>query len=108
MWIFTNRGFLSVVADRNHKNSMMVRARFNGDIEEIFGADAPVVETPFADYRFRCTVSRTKVAEIVSKMVKAIDYDNFKSSVDNKVRAGDYMRVWSVMIAAQEREAGDE
>lgn len=104
MWIFTNRGFLSVVADRNNKTNLLVRARFAGDIEAIFGDGVKVKETPTADYRFRASIHRMTVADAIINAVAGIGYDNFKDSVKNSARKGDYMRVWSVMHQAQERE----
>lgn len=81
---------------------MHIRARMKGDIEAVFpGAD--VIETPKADYRYRTSVARERVAEAVSRMVREIDYDNFKNSVDDADRRDDYIKVWEVMWQAQRR-----
>ena len=50
MWIFTTRGFLSIVEDRQNTDRPMARARFQGDIQAIFGP-MRVRRTPDADYR---------------------------------------------------------
>ena len=36
MWICHNRAFLSVVANREDKNTLLVRARIEGNIEAVF------------------------------------------------------------------------
>ena len=104
MWIFSNKGFLSIVQDRNNKKNLLVRARFAGDIEAIFGEDVKVKETRDADYRFRASIVRGYVVTIMAGLVKLIDYPNFKDSVRHRDRHSDYMRVWGIMHAAQERK----
>ena len=54
MWLFTSKSFLSVVSDKENPTGdrLLVRSRIMGDIEEVF-PDADVMETPYADYRFR-------------------------------------------------------
>lgn len=107
MWIFSKTGFLSIVQDRNNKKNLLVRSRFAGDIEAIFGEDFKVKETRDADYRFRSSIPRGYVATIMAGIVGSIDYPNFKDSVKDPGRHGDYMRVWGVMHAAQERRRLD-
>ena len=58
MWIFLKDAFLSVVANRDDPNCLLVRGRFAGDIERTF-PEADVVETPHADYRLRCHARRS-------------------------------------------------
>lgn len=110
MWLFTSNAFLSIVADRNNKKNLLVRARFNGDIERTFGdlllmKKLKVVETPLADYRFRVSIDRALVQNRLATLIGGIDYGNFKDSVEDKTRKSDLMRVWTVMRNAQEREA---
>lgn len=103
MWIFTSNSFLSIVEHTDEPGLLHVRGRFPGDIEEVFpGAD--VIETPSADYRFRTSVPRERVAEALQRAVKAIDYDNFKNSVEQRSRKDAYIKVWEVMWQAQHRE----
>ncbi len=100
MWIFTNTGFLSVVAHREKESTLLVRARRTGEIESIF-PDASVYEMENADYHYRAEVSREKVSQVMANQIKNIDYDNFKSSVSDNNRHDAYMDVWSVMYAYQ-------
>ena len=96
MWIFLNDSFLSIVADRDQPNSLMVRARIRGDIERVFpGYD--VVETPSADYAFRATIPRRIVAGRLAAYAASIGYDNFKDSVADYARHDAYIGVWTTM-----------
>jgi len=80
MWIFTSRGFLSVVQKENDPATLVVRSRFPGHIQFLF-ADARVLVTPNRDYLYRAEVPRSQVIEVLHREAEAIDYDNFKDSV---------------------------
>jgi len=100
MWLFTSNSFLSIVEHDHDPSLLHVRARLAGDIEEVFpGAD--VIETPNADYRYRTSLPRERVAEALSRMVREIDYTNFKNSVNDPNRKDHYIKVWEVMWRAQ-------
>ena len=96
MWIFTNRGLLSVVQDRD-SDRLLVRARQRHLLQEIAPRPGDVFEDQAADYPFRVFMTRKEFAEIVNEEIEGIDYDNFKNSVADRVLAGLYSRVWSVM-----------
>ena len=100
MWVFTNKAFLSIVADRNDPDRLLVRARFSDDINAVF-PDANVQETPDADYRFRAFISRNVVAANLVDSIIQIDYPNFKGSVLQNWRHDLYMKVWPIMFSAQ-------
>jgi len=85
MWVFTNKGFFSIVEDRNNSYNLLVRARMKGDLERVFGQflkhyDLEVSETTDSDYRFRVSLPRHTVDSVISAEVDGIDYDNFKNS----------------------------
>ena len=105
MWIFLNDAFLSIVADRDHPDNLMVRARSPGDIERAFPS-ADVSVTPLADYRFRASLSRVYVEACLAARVRQIRYDNFKLSVPpgDFERWQAYSRVWCEMLALQNTE----
>ena len=81
MWIFTQKGFLSIVRHTDKPNALIVRSRFQGHIEKIF-PKAHVIEDAERDYRFRAELSDKAVSELIGKLVLGIDYDNFKNSLD--------------------------
>ena len=101
MWIFTTRGFVSIVSKDCPQDSLMVRARFKGDIEAIFaGHNIKVRRTDDADYAFRSVVTRQVVAEVLATQAFEINYSNFKDA-NNKKRSGLLMKIWTALFNEQ-------
>ncbi len=80
MWIFTQRGFLSIVHS-GKPGFLLVRSRFEGHIEKVF-PKARVQEDAKRDYRFRAELLAKEVSKVIATLVNEIDYDNFKNSLD--------------------------
>jgi hypothetical protein len=100
MWIFTTKGFFSIVKyDRDARN-FVVRSRVEGDIEAMWPA-ARVHRWPERDYLFRALIPKWEVAEAIDLAVQAIDYQNFKDAVIDKRRSYDYGLVWLAMADMQ-------
>jgi hypothetical protein len=100
MWIFTSRGFISVVADRGSTDMLLVRARADGHIQHLFPR-AKVFQMDDADYRYRALVSRKVAQQVIAKLVESMAYDNFKNSIAEP-RYHDACRdVWAVMHGLQ-------
>lgn len=104
MWIFLNNAFFSIVADRDNEDNLLVRARFPGDITNVFPS-AEVAETPRADYRFRASLPRTTVAAAIAQALEKMTATNFKNSVGEAWRHDVYFAVWKVMYDAQSKRA---
>ena len=106
MWLFTSNSFVSIVGDDKHphKGDLLVRARFEGDIEELFPQAKVFAKTP-SDYKYRAWVSRAEVEIAVANYIDNIDYDNFKNSVADDNRHDDYVGVWQVMYQSQKRSS---
>ncbi len=83
MWIFTNKGFLSVVRHSDKPGVLVVRSRFKGHIEKIF-PKAQVIEDGTRDYKFRTELPVREVARVISRLVAEINYPNFKDSLSDK------------------------
>lgn len=98
MWIFTNRGLISVVQHRENKELLLVRARQKGLLENLSTAvPLDVFEDPSADYPFRAWASRMTLVEILYGEVERVDYSNFKESVLDSFLHNLYYRVYTVM-----------
>lgn len=100
MWICTNKSFLSVVVDRDNDANLLVRARVDGHIENVF-PDASVFTMDDADYKYRALISRSEVQRAMTVQISKIGYDNFKDSVGNRQLHDAYLKIWSVMYALQ-------
>lgn len=99
MWVYLKSAFLSIVADRDAEERLLVRARIKGDIERVF-PDAQTSHTPKADYHYRASVSRLAVADTLREAALAIDYPNFKARVgaDDLARERLYAGVWATTL----------
>ena len=100
MWLCTNQGFLSIVADPADTKLLLVRARRKGDIESLF-PDADVRRTPGRDYLYRASIDRGIVPLVAAMALLKIDYGNFKNSVKDRNLHHAYAEVWQVMSELQ-------
>lgn len=98
MWIFTSKGFISVVQHRQYPEKRLVRARERDVLKELFPGEE-IVKLNDADYRYRVTVPAKEVAMLLFDSIMKMDYDNFKNSISPKKEAyhDACMKVWSVM-----------
>lgn len=108
MWIFLNNAFLSIVKPSRFdkgidpKKLLKVRARCEGDIENVFGK-VKIHKTLRADYRFRAFIDRDIVALEIARSVRNIGYENFKDSIpkDRHPYHVALLKVWSTMFCLQ-------
>ena len=102
MWILMNKSFLSIVKDRNKKNRLLVRARVEGDIENVF-PKAKVKADMGTDYKYRAFIPKWVVSKAIKKSIENIDYDNFKNSVplDDTARHDAYLQIWDILFQLQ-------
>jgi hypothetical protein len=126
MWVFTRKGFYSVVAydpkqDKETKSPfkkiakskfthVLVRARVKEDLEDLRKVvpNVKVVDDVIADYKYRAVISRRQWKKFLDLAVDDIDYDSHFKEV---MRAGDkhqpqaryeaVSKVWSAMIQLQ-------
>jgi hypothetical protein len=103
MWIFTTKGFISVVADQNNPNNLLVRSRLPGELEAVVPGTR-VKKTPDHDYLYRASVPREQLADILALQIENIDYDNFKNAAGPR-RHNLLFRIWNIMWEAQEQRA---
>ena len=101
MWLFTTKGFISVVEDYERPDNLLVRGRFKGDIPQIF----PGVKETYTrnrDYRYRASLPRETVAARFAELITKIDYPNFKDACPAN-RHDINASVWGMMYNAQNR-----
>ena len=100
MWVFTNRGFYSVVQNEDDPSELVVRARARGDLENLreFIPGLKILEWEGRDYPCRIIVHRPVWERAMQALTQDIDYGNYKDSVKAKQgaeRADLYLRIWS-------------
>lgn len=79
MWLYTDKGAISAVADRDNSEFIWVRSR-NIKALETFSDRQPLIK-PNADYRYRVRLTRSEFSEALGKYVDGMKYDNFKDHV---------------------------
>lgn len=97
MWICHNQGFVSIVADRDNKDRLLVRARRREDLEAVLKPVLPDIEIfsdKGADYKWRAFVPRESIAAVIALHITNITYDNFKNSVKNDELHDLYAGFW--------------
>lgn len=114
MWVFSTRGFYSVVEDRTDKNYFIVRARKIEHLENLEnlevlkGLKTVITPSPQADYAYRMRVPKRVWFKVVETLNKEINYDNFKDAVEKlSSEDRDYIvalhEVWQIMYEMQWR-----
>ena len=108
MWLYTNKGFLSIVENFHDKTQLLVRGRFDGDIEALF-PNAEIQVDAGTDYKYRTFLPREEVAERMKAYTESeLTYSNYKNSVKDKRRLSAYHRVWNTMYDAQQERVNYE
>ena len=105
MWICLNDGFLSIVQDRANRGHLLVRARKREHLRGFLGSEEGIAHTPTRDYAYRISLPKEAVAELLSKRIWAIEYDNFKNSVGNDELHDMYENWWNDHRRLQARQA---
>lgn len=110
MWLFTQHGFYSIVADRDHPGRHLARARIQRDLEnlkKLAGLAGEIRTTPEADYAFRVSLDANELLRVMTALANTVDYPNFKAAVarrpDQAGRSGTYHRIWTEAAKLQEK-----
>ena len=108
MWLFTKRGFYSIVEDKLKIGSWQVRARVKVDLEnliKVIGYEGKLITTPNADYRYRIVIDAVQLIKIMTTMAKDVNYTNFKNECakrpDQDHNHDALHKIWSVMYGVQ-------
>jgi hypothetical protein len=130
MWLFTDRGFISVVAYNEKKDvrdnlagklsrrgrkrlgrsPMLARARVRADLEQLrpYFSYLQIQDVRDADYRYRALIPRKAFADFAGDRAGAIDYDSHFKEVASERSAKTspdrhqwYMQVWSAGYQVQ-------
>lgn len=109
MWIFLSDAFVSIVEDHKCPSLVLVRARTEQHLTNFLTAeiedenthwtvqnarDNCMYETPGRDYRWRVTLSKDVVSQLMAVHASNIDYSNFKDSIRSNRYHDAAARVW--------------
>jgi hypothetical protein len=82
MWFCFSDGFISAVQHRDDPATLVVRAR-RRDILDVLFPEYKVIVGGSTDYNYRVFIDKKDFNDIVSRRIQAIDYANFKNSVED-------------------------
>ena len=116
MWIYSTKGFYSIVENRDNPNQVIIRARLKKDIDNlkrIFDSlklrTTKITVSSRTDYRYRFITDRMDWMTVMIRLMLSIDYDNFKNAVfkseSGKIRERRheaYLKIWGIMCNLQE------
>ena len=118
MWVFTTKGFFSIVEHKKDTNRVVIRARIRKDIEKVktlfekLGLKASdILESLDSDYRYRIFANRIDWASVMIQLITDMGYKNFKNAVydadfleirDKRHEA--YLDIWAIMHELQFRD----
>ena len=115
MWIYTTKGFFSVVEHKEDPERIMLRARVKVDIQNIkkifddLGLEATdILENVGSDYKYRIFANRMDWVSVMNRLMIDMNYTNFKDAVYETdsykikdMRHEAYYKVWSIMYELQ-------
>ena len=79
MWLYTNKGFLSIVENFHDRTQLLVRGRFDGDIEALF-PNAKIEVDAGTDYKYRTFLPR-----------KEVTFSNLPSFIFSRINEDEYV-----------------
>lgn len=104
MWLFTPKGFISVVADKNDPDGprLLVRARSLHHLTSVLGdyIDQPF-SVPGSDYAWRAWIRRKDLISITEQLIHSMDYSNFKNAIEENAYHDACLDVWGAMYMYQ-------
>jgi len=111
MWVFTKTGMISAVVQRDNPKLVRLRSRSLSQLQDFVAPlriDNEIMELKVSDYRYAIVTSRNNLALLMIEAVKAMDYDNFKNSINKHEYHDACSRVWQVLWNAKEHMDSEE
>lgn len=100
MWMFTTKGFISVVASDQEAGIFLARARNKDHLKNLFPT-AEIVTLPNRDYKYRVFITQEQFTNLMNELATSIKYSNFKNAISDDEYHDACTEVWSVMYKYQ-------
>ena len=106
MWLFTETGFVSVVADAKQKDQMVVRARDKKSLQPLVDEyGVKILNWKNRDYPHRVLITRKQFVDWLVQSGEDLTYTNYKSRV-SQTRGYDFAHplhdVWATMLRLED------
>ena len=103
MWVFTTKGFLSVVQHNSMPEHFQVKSRIIDPLE-ILWPEYEIEVIDWADYRFRITIPKEEAIPVFMEQMWLVDYTSFKDECKyDEEYYYTLTKVWSIMYNYQQR-----
>ena len=103
MWIFTTKGFISVVQHNSKPEYFQVKSRVPGPLELLW-PDHEIKVIDWADYRYRINILKEDAIGKIIQVIGAVDYSNFKNECVGMTEYHHSLgSIWRTMYAFQEK-----
>tara|TARA_B100002051_G_C16654721_1_gene595853 strand:+ start:376 stop:705 length:330 start_codon:yes stop_codon:yes gene_type:complete len=108
VWLFTTKGFLSVVQHKSKPDYYQVKSRVSEPLED-YWPEHEIQVIDWADYRFRIDVLKVDASSVITEILESIDYTSFKNNCEG---GSEYYRaltrIWSIMYTFQSEMENQE
>tara|TARA_R100000951_G_scaffold116773_1_gene130652 strand:- start:1515 stop:1928 length:414 start_codon:yes stop_codon:yes gene_type:complete len=82
MWLYTDKGHISVVVHDRAPNKVLLRSRSQGTLPLLVSnGEERQSYTPNRDYYYRIITSKTEFKQILNKYIDLMAYTNFKDHI---------------------------
>jgi|TARA_B110001454_G_C12437752_1_gene316443 hypothetical protein len=102
MWVFTTKGFLSIVQHKDLPEHFQVKSRVVDPLKH-FWPEYEIEVIDWADYRFRITIPKGDVIQTLTEIIELVGYTSFKSACEDDEYHRALVRVWNIMYNFQSR-----
>lgn len=99
MWLYTDQGHVSVVADRDNDKKVFVRSRNKLSLVAFMGKHK-IIEKKDADYKYRVHILKTEFAQYMYDYISKMEYDNFKGHLLHSGVTGKEYKVYTDVYTA--------
>lgn len=101
MWMFTTKGFLSIVQHKDMPPHFQVKSRVPEPLRELW-PDSEIEVIHWADYRYRITMPKEEVTPVLAKEIESVLYTSFKDECrDEEAYYHALTSVWTTMYRYQ-------
>ena len=108
MWVFTDKGFLSIVQHDALPAYFQVKSRVIDPLE-ILWPNHEIEIIDWADYRFRITIEKSEALPVILEVMASVDYTSFKDACRDDYNYHESLcRIWGEMYRYQTKMEGDK
>ncbi len=101
MWMFTTKGFLSIVQHKDMPHHFQVKSRVPEPLRELW-PDREIEVIHWADYRYRITLPKDEVIPVLAKEIESVLYTSFKDECrDDEAYYHALTSIWTTMYRYQ-------